>query len=261
MHAEGDYSAWSYGDTWLSGIYTARLGPPAGRSQSFAVNVDTRRERPGRRWTRRTENNVWPDVPFLYQTTWQQTDAQVGRPRRSALAAAGRLCFTPSWALLFVGDLSGLAIRTSRLMSGTLPAWLERWLGIKAGPGEGTAWRLEPLALAALGHAVGCVAAAVIFVAAIYLRESRRAGGRYRAALAVDAAGAGRPGVLMIAQFDVSLQRTGLPYVAVLVDDSLSMTIVDRYDEPLRKALEERRPPRRHRRRSSSAAGTWPRRC
>ena len=46
--------------------------------------------------------------------------------------------------------------------------------------------------------------------------------------------------MLMIAQFSLSLERTGLPYVAVLLDDSLSMTIVDRYEDQLRKALDER---------------------
>ena len=28
-------------------------------------------------------------------------------------------------------------------MSGTLPYWLERWLGVAADPGEGTAWTLD----------------------------------------------------------------------------------------------------------------------
>ena len=61
----------------------------------------------------------------------------------------------------------------------------------------------------------------------------------------------------MIAQFAFLLQRTGLPYVAVLVDDSLSMTIVDRYEEPLRKLMKER-VASRGRRQASSAAGIWP---
>ena len=35
--------------------------------------------------------------------------------------------------------------------------------------------------------------------------------------------------LLMIAQVTLSLKRTGLPYAAVLMDDSLSMTTVDHY--------------------------------
>jgi hypothetical protein len=80
LHAEGDYSAWSYPDTWLSGIYTATLGPPANRSQSFAVNVDTRESDLAAVDVEDLKSNVWPEVPFQYQTTWQQTDAQVAAP-------------------------------------------------------------------------------------------------------------------------------------------------------------------------------------
>lgn len=80
LHAEGDYSAWSYPDTWLSGIYTATLGPPFNRSQSFAVNVDTRESDLAAVDVEDLKGNVWPGVPFQYQTTWQQTDAQVAAP-------------------------------------------------------------------------------------------------------------------------------------------------------------------------------------
>ncbi len=46
--------------------------------------------------------------------------------------------------------------------------------------------------------------------------------------------------LFMLAQFVLLLQRTGLPYVAVILDDSLSMTIADRYPNPLAAALEDR---------------------
>jgi hypothetical protein len=86
LHAEGDYSAWSYADTWLSGIYTATLGPPISRSQSFAVNVDTRESDLAAVDAAELTATVWPEIPFQYQTTWRQTDAQVAapivRPRR-----------------------------------------------------------------------------------------------------------------------------------------------------------------------------------
>ncbi len=125
-------------------------------------------------------------------------------------------------------------------MSGTLPVWLQQFLGIKAGAGEGTSWRLDNQWPWRPSITLLLIAAAVIFVTAIYLRESRRAGRPYRAMLAVMRLALILLAMLMIAQFSLSLQRTGLPYVAVLLDDSLSMTIVDRYEDHLRKALQER---------------------
>ena len=125
-------------------------------------------------------------------------------------------------------------------MSGTLPIWLERLLGIEPGPGEGTVWSLENRWPWPPWVTLLAAVAAVVFVAAIYLREGRQAGGRYRAMLAVMRLAIIALVLGMIAQFAFSFQRTGLPYVAVLVDDSLSMTIVDRYEEPLRKLMQER---------------------
>ena len=124
-------------------------------------------------------------------------------------------------------------------MSGTLPHWIERLLGVEAGPGEGTVWSIE--------HSWGwppwvtllATVFAVTFVVMIYLRENREASRRLRLALAAVRLGILAIVLLMIAQFMLSLERTGLPYVAVLVDDSLSMSIVDRYDEKLRKKLEK----------------------
>ena len=44
----------------------------------------------------------------------------------------------------------------------------------------------------------------------------------------------------MIAQVALSLERTGLPYLVFAVDDSASMGIVDRYDDPQLNSLAER---------------------
>ena len=44
----------------------------------------------------------------------------------------------------------------------------------------------------------------------------------------------------MIAQVELFLQRTGLPFVVVIIDDTRSMNTVDRYDEDVRKSLEDR---------------------
>ena len=125
-------------------------------------------------------------------------------------------------------------------MSTALPNWIERLLGINTEAGEGMAWGIE--------HAWGWppwvtllfAAFAAIFVAAIYLREGRRGARPYRMMLAAIRLTLVAIVLMMIAQVTLSLKRTGLPYAAVLVDDSLSMTTVDHYAEKPRKAMVER---------------------
>ncbi len=75
---------------------------------------------------------------------------------------------------------------------------------------------------------------------AIYLRDRRRDSRPYRLMLAAMRLALIAMVLLMIAQVTLSLKRTGLPCAAVLVDDSLSMTTVDHYDDKLSKAIGER---------------------
>ena len=96
-------------------------------------------------------------------------------------------------------------------MSGTLPTWLERLLGIEPGPGEGTVWSLENRWPWPPWVTLLLAVAAVVFVAAIYLREGRQAGGRYRAMLAVMRLAIIALVLGMIAQFaSVSADRLAL---------------------------------------------------
>ncbi|MGD0900431.1 MAG: vWA domain-containing protein, partial [Thermoguttaceae bacterium] len=125
-------------------------------------------------------------------------------------------------------------------MSGTLPIWLERWLGLAPSAGEGTAWRLEihwpwPSWVTLLA-----AAAAATLVVAIYLREGRQASRRWRLMLAAMRLGLVALVLSMIAEVELLLDRTGLPTVAVLIDDTRSVTTVDSYPEGLRRALAER---------------------
>ncbi|MBN2023053.1 MAG: VWA domain-containing protein [Pirellulales bacterium] len=113
-------------------------------------------------------------------------------------------------------------------MNGSLPQWIERLLGVELSPGEGAAWGIErhmpwPPWVTLL---VAGVAAALVVAA--YARESRRVGAATRAALALVRLALLGIVLLMISQVVLTLQRTGLPYLAVLVDDSLSMGLVDR---------------------------------
>ncbi len=125
-------------------------------------------------------------------------------------------------------------------MSSSLPTWIARLLGIEAGPGEGTVWSLEHTWAWAPWITLLFLVFAGIFVAAIYLRENRQAPRSFRMSLALVRTLLVVIVLFMLAQYALSLQRTGLPYLVVLVDDSLSMTTVDRYDDAVRKRLSRR---------------------
>jgi hypothetical protein len=87
VHTEGDYNGWSYDETYRSGIYTARLGPPVSRSQQFAVNVNTVESDLTPIGEDELQKDVWPDTAFSYQTTLQNDDAR----RPGPIARPGRL--------------------------------------------------------------------------------------------------------------------------------------------------------------------------
>ena len=125
-------------------------------------------------------------------------------------------------------------------MSGTLPTWMERWFGLSNGPGMGIAWRLDyhwpwPPWATLLG-----IAMLVVVIVGIYLREGRQAGRGYRLVLAALRLFALGLVLLMIAQVELFLQRTGLPFVVVIIDDTQSMNTVDSYDTGANKSLEDR---------------------
>jgi len=85
LHPEGDYSEFSYDDTLIGGVYTARFGPPLDRQRRFAVNVDTAESDLTQLSQQQLSSEVWPGVPFEHQTTWRNTEqpaAAVHRPAR-----------------------------------------------------------------------------------------------------------------------------------------------------------------------------------
>ena len=118
--------------------------------------------------------------------------------------------------------------------------WMERLLGVPAEPDEGAAWSIQFAWPWPSWAAVVVLAAAALFVVGIYLRSGGRASRRCRLALAAIRLGLVALAMLMIAQVSLLVQRIGLPYVAVLIDDSRSMTAVDQYGEKTRKAVAER---------------------
>ncbi len=113
-------------------------------------------------------------------------------------------------------------------MSGILPNWLEEWLGVTpASPGEGTLWSLENTWSWAPWATLLLVLFTVGWVVFFYARESTTAGRAVKALLVVLRLALIGIVLLMIAELTLSLRRTGLPTVAVMVDDSASMGIVD----------------------------------
>jgi hypothetical protein len=123
-------------------------------------------------------------------------------------------------------------------MSGILPNWLEKWLGVEAvSPGEGTTWSLENTWAWAPWVTLLLAISIVAWVVYFYARESTAAGRVAKAVLVAFRLAAMAIVVFMIAEFTVSLRRTGLPTVAIVVDDSASMGIDDRYDDKKLNAL------------------------
>ncbi len=123
-------------------------------------------------------------------------------------------------------------------MSGILPPWLQRLLGVEAAnPGEGVAWSIDSTWGWAPWLTVLFAVAAVFWVAWFYSRESSVASRSCKALLAGLRLGLILIVVLMIAELMLSLRRTGLPTVVVMIDDSASMGLVDRYDDAKQRAI------------------------
>ena len=126
-------------------------------------------------------------------------------------------------------------------MKGTVPSWLQPLLDLDpAESGEGTVWRLDyewpwPAWATVLG-----LAALVALLAFSYLREAGSANRAVRIALLTVRLAVVGLLCFMIAQFALSLERTGLPYLVFAVDDSASMGIIDRYDDAQLESLAQR---------------------
>ncbi len=126
-------------------------------------------------------------------------------------------------------------------MSGILPHWLERWLGVEAAvSGEGTLWSLDNTWGWAPWVTLLFAIFAALWVGLIYARENPAAARLYRAFLATLRLAVIALLGVMIAEFMLSLKRTGLPTVVVVVDDSASMGISDRYEGKTLDKINER---------------------
>jgi uncharacterized membrane protein len=113
-----------------------------------------------------------------------------------------------------------------------LPDWMAEWLGVESTTaGEGTAWGLANSWNWAPWLILAFALATVAYVGILYWREGGPAGKAQRVFLAILRLAVIGLVLFMIAEWLLTLSRTGLPYVVVIVDDSASMAIVDRYDD------------------------------
>ena len=125
-------------------------------------------------------------------------------------------------------------------MSNRLPHWIERLLGIETSPGEGAGWSLEQTWNWPSWVTLLFVLFAVAFVVVNYARDNPDSSKRFRTLLAANRLALIGIVLFMLAQFVLLLHLTGLPYVAVVVDDSLSMTTDDHLEEDGLARIERR---------------------
>lgn len=114
LQTSGDDSQWSYAETFESGLYEARLGPPVSRRDVYAVNVDTRESDLTQLDTAELRDAVWQGVSFEHRTNWQdlvdRPDEQIAR--RGALHRALLLA---ALGLMLADSLCGFWFGRSRL--------------------------------------------------------------------------------------------------------------------------------------------------
>ncbi len=115
-------------------------------------------------------------------------------------------------------------------MSGRLPTWLARWLGVPPATGaEGATWQLDSAWSWPPWATVLLVLAAIAITIGLYARESSGAGRPYRALLVALRLAAVAIVLVMIAQWALALRITGPPAIALVLDRSASMATADRY--------------------------------
>lgn len=125
-------------------------------------------------------------------------------------------------------------------MSGFLPVWIQRLLGMESSVGDAAVWSLDyswpwPPWLSIL-----MVAAIGGYVLGMYRRERASVSSRRRAGLAALRLAAMGVLLVMAARLTLSIERTGLPNLAILVDDSRSMARADRFEAKEQAAIESR---------------------
>jgi hypothetical protein len=90
---DGEGNSWTYADTASSGVYSVQFGPPLAKTEAFAVNVDPAESDLRTITADELQSDVWPDLPFAHQTTWEHSDQPaLARAGRSSKFPGGLLC-------------------------------------------------------------------------------------------------------------------------------------------------------------------------
>ena len=114
--------------------------------------------------------------------------------------------------------------------------FLEWYLGIaSAQPGQGTEWSWQhqppwPTWMPQWMVLVVSVAA-IVYLGWVYRKDAQNASPMTRAGLTLLRLGVIVVTLLVLSELTLVVDRTGLPWVAVLIDDSASMGLEDRYEE------------------------------
>lgn len=104
LEPEGGINRWQYAGTRRSGFYVAEPGPSGARRELYAVNVNTRESDLTKLSAEQLRQDVWPGVPLVHQTTWQDfsehPSAEVSRR-----ATLHRMLLYTALGLLFLETL------------------------------------------------------------------------------------------------------------------------------------------------------------
>lgn len=126
-----------------------------------------------------------------------------------------------------------------------LKQFLEWYLGIPpAGPGQGTAWHLSvrppwPSWMPLWGVLL-LLFALMAYVVWVYRRDANSLSWPVRTTLVLLRLSAIAIVLLFLTELTLSIDRTGLPIIVVMVDDSASMGLEDRYpDQPLQQQVQQ----------------------
>ena len=135
-----------------------------------------------------------------------------------------------------------MAVWQGGRVSGTLPTWLADWLDVSpASNADSATWQFDSAWDWAPWATLLLVLGAIAWTVALYARESAVAGRGYRALLIGLRLTAIALLLVMLAQWALALRLTGPPAIALVIDRSGSMGIVDRYnDQELLAQLEKR---------------------
>ena len=108
-----------------------------------------------------------------------------------------------------------------------LLAW---YLGLKApAPGEGTQWRMDWRMPAPSWVIAIVTVAAVVYVISIYRRDGQSLNVRQRLTLSALRVLVLAVILAMLTELSLTVERTGLPSIAVMIDTSASMSLQDQY--------------------------------